>query len=199
MYVSTDEEGRIGATTPYEQFAQGMKPFEFPEDFDFSKQHDYRIVENELIYDPILPPPADPEETKKAMRLAQMEDAISLFVNTAKLTDEQAYTVSAFYDYWNETAHYEADDIVMYGAKLYRCRSAHDAQSTWTPTDAHSLWGEILFPGEIREWSQPQPGIFDGYNKGDKVTYKGETWVSTFEGLNVWEPGVYGWEKDKVV
>ena len=32
------------------------------------------------------------------------------------------------------------------------------------------------------------------YKKGDKVTHNGSTWVSTVDN-NVWEPGVYGWEK----
>lgn len=195
MYIATDETGRIGASTPHERFAQGMEFFEFPENFDFDKQIDYRIVEGELIYDPILPPAADPEEMKKKMRLSQMEGAISLFVKTAKLSDEQAYAVSAYYDDWNEAAHYEADDIVMYKAKLYRCRDAHDAQTAWNPEDSHSLWGEILFPGEVRDWQPPQPGMFDGYNKGDKVIYNDKTWISTFEGLNIWAPGVYGWEE----
>ena len=55
MYVSVDETGRICATTPYEEFAEGMEEFDFPEDFNYENQNDYRIVDGELVHDPILP------------------------------------------------------------------------------------------------------------------------------------------------
>ena len=36
MYVSFTEDGRIGATTPYEEYAsEDMIEFDFPEDFEF--------------------------------------------------------------------------------------------------------------------------------------------------------------------
>lgn len=46
---------------------------------------------------------------------------------------------------------------------------------------------------EAKPWKQPTGG-HDAYKKGDKVTHKGKTWVSTAD-ANVWEPGVYGWEE----
>ena len=39
MYIATDETGRIGASTPHEQYAKGMEQFDFPEDFDLSLIH----------------------------------------------------------------------------------------------------------------------------------------------------------------
>lgn len=56
MYVSVDETGRICATTPYEEFAEGMEEFDFPEDFNYENQDDYRIVDGELILDKFVPP-----------------------------------------------------------------------------------------------------------------------------------------------
>lgn len=35
---------------------------------------------------------------------------------------------------------------------------------------------------------------FDAYNTGDKVSYNGKKWISSYD-ANVWEPGVYGWEE----
>lgn len=51
MFVATDENGRITATTDVEEFAQGMQEFDFPEDFDFSHQGDYTIQDGALVYD----------------------------------------------------------------------------------------------------------------------------------------------------
>lgn len=55
MFVGVDDTGRICATTEYEEYAEGMNEFTFPDDFDFSTQSDYRIVDGELIHDPMLP------------------------------------------------------------------------------------------------------------------------------------------------
>lgn len=57
-FVKTDAVGRIGATTSIKEYAEGMTEFEFPDDFDFNLQNDYRIVDGELIHDP-LPVPVD--------------------------------------------------------------------------------------------------------------------------------------------
>lgn len=45
----------------------------------------------------------------------------------------------------------------------------------------------------IPDWVQPYGA--EGYQKGDKVRFDGKVWVSVFEGINVWQPGAYGWEE----
>jgi hypothetical protein len=47
--------------------------------------------------------------------------------------------------------------------------------------------------GGILPWVQPL-GAEDAYHINDKVTHVGFTWISII-GANVWEPGVYGWNK----
>ena len=111
----------------------------------------------------------------------------------AMLTDEQALTVPLIYPAWSgDGISYAAGDRVMYGGVLYKCLQTHTSQSTWTPTDAPSLWAKVLIPtpGEIPEWEQPEST--NPYAKGDKVRHNGKTWVSDIDN-NVWEPGVYGW------
>ncbi len=111
----------------------------------------------------------------------------------AMLTDEQALTVPLIYPAWSgDSVNYAAGDRVMYGGVLYKCLQAHTSQSTWTPTDAPSLWAKVLIPtpGEIPDWEQPSST--NPYAKGDKVKHNGKTWISDTDG-NVWEPGVYGW------
>ena len=111
----------------------------------------------------------------------------------AMLTDEQALTVSLIYPAWSgDGISYAAGDRVMYGGVLYKCLQAHTSQSTWTPTDAPSLWAKVLIPtpGEIPEWEQPSST--NPYAKGDKVKHNGKIWISDVDG-NVWAPGTYGW------
>ena len=111
----------------------------------------------------------------------------------AMLTDEQALTVPLIYPAWSgDGISYAAGDRVMYGGVLYKCLQAHTSQSTWTPTDAPSLWAKVLIPtpGEIPDWEQPSST--NPYAKGDKVKHNGKVWISDIDG-NVWEPGVYGW------
>lgn len=53
MYVMTDDEGRICATTDVDEYADGMETFDFPDGFDFDSQSEWRIVNGELLHDPI--------------------------------------------------------------------------------------------------------------------------------------------------
>lgn len=111
----------------------------------------------------------------------------------AMLTDEQALTVPLIFPAWSgDSVNYATGDRVMYGGVLYKCLQAHTSQSTWTPTDAPSLWAKVLIPtpGEIPDWEQPSST--NPYAKGDKVKHNGKIWISDADG-NVWEPGVYGW------
>lgn len=95
------------------------------------------------------------------------------------------------YPSWESGAVYTAGAKVRHDGILYRCLVGHDSQETWTPDASPSLWAKVLVEeGKILPWEQPDST--NPYNKGDKVTHGGKTWVSDVDG-NVWEPGVYGW------
>ena len=135
------------------------------------------------------------KEADKQMKYSQqMNAAMLLFVRSSakSLTDEEALSVSVLFEEWNPKLHYEKDDKVQYKELLYKCISAHDAQESWTPDTAHSLWVRIRPEGEVLEWEPVQPGVNEAYKKGDKVTHKGKTWISDIDN-NVCEPSVYGW------
>lgn len=54
MYVSTGDDGRIFVTTDNEAYTdESYFEFDFPEDFDYSLQNEYRIVDGELVHEPI--------------------------------------------------------------------------------------------------------------------------------------------------
>ena len=50
MFVQTNEDNRIVATSEKQEWLPDSFEFEFPEDFDFSQQHEYTIVDGVLEY-----------------------------------------------------------------------------------------------------------------------------------------------------
>lgn len=124
-----------------------------------------------------------------------MEEAIAIRESitglAANADDETIINNKAAFPYWNgDGVAYAVGDIVQYDDKVYKVLQAHTSQSTWTPTDAVSLFAEYRISGTIEEWVQPDST--NPYMTGDKVTHNGKTWESTIDN-NVWEPGVYGW------
>lgn len=90
----------------------------------------------------------------------------------------------------------EAGSYWRHGDNLYRVNvgQGHTIQADWPPDQAVSLFSTAANPAdEWPEWIQPL-GVHNAYVKGAKVVHKGKRWTSTVDG-NVWEPGVYGWEK----
>jgi hypothetical protein len=113
-------------------------------------------------------------------------------------TDDEALKVPFAYPKWKPGMDYLADDRVRYGEKLYKVLQDHSSQEDWTPTEARSLFAEIL-PGqdgsgeEIGDWVQPDST--NPYMRGDKVRYNGVVYQSLIDN-NVWSPEAYpaGWQ-----
>lgn len=114
------------------------------------------------------------------------------------LDDTDALTAIELFAPWQTGTAYAKDTRIRYGDKLYRVVQSHTSQSDWTPDITPALYTEVAEPGTIPVWRQPT-GAQDAYMTGDKVYYPdedGDVWVSTVDN-NVWEPGVYGWEKEE--
>lgn len=103
------------------------------------------------------------------------------------IPDEKAQTNIALYPHWSESAHYTADYRVQYNDTVYKCLQEHDAQATWNPADAPSLWAKVLVPSPevIPDWEQPDST--NAYMTGDKVRYNGHVYESLIDN-NVWSP-----------
>ena len=129
----------------------------------------------------------------------QMRVALQMFIGT--LSDSEAAVVAEVYPKWEPDTEYKADAIRGYGTnsvgdtQLYRCIQAHKSQKDYPPPMAVSLWKIIGFDPSTGYpiWSQPV-GAEDAYEKGDIVSHNGQLYISIYDGANVWEPGVYGWE-----
>lgn len=138
MYVKIEKNGRIESATECEKFAEpDAIAFSFPEDFDFSKQNDYRIDGESLIYDPIPLSEEEIEAVKTTNIKTQMENAIVLMVQSfAKtFTDKQALSISLLFKEWETGEEYKIDDIVQYGNDIYRIGQDHISQEQWKPGD----------------------------------------------------------------
>lgn len=205
-FVQTDEDGRITATTDQLEYAgTEMFAFAFPDDFDFLRQYDYRIVDGELVLDP----PQETEEEIAAQTAAQEREQIQIAtvmmarMMASKLTDEQAVQIPLIFQEWKDLIgkKVKADETILkYEGELYRVTSDHTVQEQWVPgaTGTESLYTHISFDPETgyEEWQRPL-GSHDAYSENDIVTHNGKVWVSTVPGehTNVWEPGVYGWKE----
>jgi len=110
------------------------------------------------------------------------------------LTDNDALEAKELFSIWMVGKEYSVGDRVRYNDTLYKVLQAHTSQADWTPTNAPSLFAEIL-PGQdgtdIGEWVQPDST--NPYQIGDKVIHNGIIYECTVAN-NVWEPGVYGWQ-----
>lgn len=111
---------------------------------------------------------------------------------SASLDDSTALENVELFPNWSADASYTVGDRTKYGLTLYKCLTAHQSQSAWTPPDSPSLWARVDDPTiEWPEWVQPV-GSTDAYMAGDKVSHNNKHWISDVDN-NVWEPGVYGW------
>ena len=129
---------------------------------------------------------------EKARLLRQM-----IVKAAASLADADALTAVELFAPWQADTDYAVDVRIRYNGKLYRVVQDHTSQADWTPDLTPALYTEVAEPGTIPVWRQPT-GAQDAYMMGDKVRYPdedGDVWVSTTDN-NVWEPGVYGWEKE---
>lgn len=158
MYVKINQNGRIESSTEYKQFAESDAiEFSFPEDFDFSKQADYRIAGETLIYDPIPLSEAEVEAVKTVNMKTQMENAIVLMVQSSAktFTDKQALSISRLFEEWAPGKTYDKGYIIKCGNDIYRIGQDHVSQEQWKPGDegTTALYSLIkMDKGGYEEW-----------------------------------------------
>ena len=117
-----------------------------------------------------------------------IEGAAALQDDAAALENIDLYPV------WKAGIAVAAGDRYRYEETLYKVIQAHTTQEDWTPDKTPALF-VVVSLDEWPEWVQPT-GAQDAYNKGDKVTYKGDHYISLID-ANTWSPEEYpaGWEK----
>lgn len=68
------QDGRVVVTSAAHLEGEGMIQIEFPEDFDFTHQSDWRLVDGALVYDPL--PEAEPVPTLMEVLQAQVNELL---------------------------------------------------------------------------------------------------------------------------
>lgn len=82
MFVDTDDTGRILSTTSADEYdgVIDLQKVEFPDDFEFCGQYEYRVVDGQLVHDPL----PDPPETRIAKLKQQLDDTDYVIVKMAE-------------------------------------------------------------------------------------------------------------------
>lgn len=173
MYVSVDKNGRICASTSKEEYAEGMTEFEFPDDFDYENQSDYRIVDGELIHDPLPMSDEAKQYEEEIERQKQLSAATIIFVNenAPNLTDEQALKFNLLFETWTKGMECKKDHIVRHEGELYRIGQDHTAQEQWKPGDkgTTALYSHINITEEGYEVWKAWDGVSGIYAKDQIV------------------------------
>ena len=118
-------------------------------------------------------------------------------VMLTSVADDVAEKIPEVFPAWDGNGkQYKTGDRVQYNGVLYKVLQDHTSQSTWTPSDAPSLFSKVLTSttGEPQEWQQPDST--NPYMKGDKVLFNGKVYESIIDN-NVWSPTDYpaGWKE----
>ena len=126
-------------------------------------------------------------------RARQLREVISNAMQS--VNDEIAIENPMLFPQWEEGKQYPVGYKVRYNDGLYKVLQGHTSQVNWTPTDAPSLFAEILAGQEgteIGEWVQPDST--NPYMIGDKVIYNGVIYECIVDN-NVWSPDGFpaGW------
>ena len=172
-FVHTDGTGRIESTTGSIEYAgTDMYAFDFPDDFDFLKQHDYRIVDGELVHDPLPPDESEVLAERERLRAQQIGAAAELFIRESAPTmaDAQALSFSELYEEWSDLIGKTVTkgQIIRHDGELYRIGQDHTAQAQWIPgqTGTEALYSHISIEGGYEDW-KPWDGVTGLYKSGD--------------------------------
>jgi hypothetical protein len=144
------------------------------------------------------------------------QEAIQLKLETQVLTEAQEATDIAeilenkpFYKFWEDypdqfsfPANYKVNHLVDKEVQTYRIIQPHNKQVDRRPNKVPALWTEITLSNGIEIWNQPTGGdgkypyLDPATGEPYRVLFNGETWENNHQGgLNVWQPGVFGWKK----
>ena len=194
-FIAIDEEGCIQASTFEEYASDDMTEFTFPDDFDFSLQHEYKIQNGELIHDPLPPTEEEIAAQADSQRQSQLQTAAELFVQTqsATLTDAQALSVPLLFKKWTVGETYYHKEIVRYDdGELYRIGQPEiTASDTYKPGDpgTTALYSHITIDEEGYEEWKPWDGVSGIYQQDQVVRDPddGNLYVSKIPN-NVWGP-----------
>lgn len=95
----------------------------------------------------------------------------------------------------------EEDQPILALFFLIQPHAPAQGDPSFLPENAPALWSRVLIgQGGVEAWTQPTGGdgkypyLNPSTNQPYQVSHNGRLWENNFQGgLNVWEPGVFGW------
>ena len=167
MYIQTDEDGRILASTDNPSYAQGMFEFDMPDDFDYSHQDDWVIKDGELVYSERPDPFAIKTESL-------VESAVSFMLRSVSLASVPADDIVTFKELWPDwqpDTDYKQNDPIQYDEKYWRVSRDLTSSKIYPPGTSESLYYEIqLAPDGIIIYRTCH-GKYDSVRLGEKRHY----------------------------
>lgn len=167
--VNVDEYGAVYVVPKTGGVLAGGTMVEVAEDFDFTKLHLYRLINNELVFDQQA---ADDEISREEQAEREHQEYQLKVLNEVLI---EALLKMIF-----------IEDAAELPGLFAEIRDKYSAELTERDSLKLSLYGP-------EEWVQPT-GAHDAYALAAVVAHNGKTWESTVKD-NVWEPGVYGWKE----
>lgn len=188
MYVMTDEDGRICATTDVKGFASGMETFDFPEGFDFSRQGEWRIVDGELVHDPPEPTEEELAAEEGRERARQLEAAVPMLLSAVaeSMDDDELASVALALPEWGPGVKRKRGAACRHGGVAYRVVanvSKNNDAEPGTPEGADYYAPVDVGPSGVQAWEPDE-----SYMKGERVEHGGRVWES-LKNNNREEPG----------
>ena len=103
---------------------------------------------------------AEAEEKRRPLSLGEAQEMmVRAQINTLAVDDNTALRMVEFYPEWAAGVDYATGYKVQRGGKLWRCKQAHTAITTWEPENAASLW-EVI--NETHDGTKYDPIPYDG-------------------------------------
>lgn len=198
MFAMTDDDGRITASTEYERYSDGMTEFAFPEGFDVTTQAEYRIVDGELVHDPLPPTEEELAHQQEMERRRQVEAAIPMMLSATaeSMDDEELVSVALALPEWEPGVKRKRGAACQHGGVAYRVIanvSKNNGAEPGTEDGSGYYRAVSMTPDGVEEWSEPTDK--HGYSKGDRVWHADRVWESV-KNNNFEEPGTgSSWEE----
>ena len=127
----------------------------------------------------------------KLRSAAQLRNALRLFVASAKLSDDEALSVSDLHDKWSPGVAYAADKVLQHNGGLYRVVTPHTSQAH-QPPDAEGMLA--IYRPIVQEATgtqeDPIPYLYGmDVHTGLYYVYQGALWRAKVDMLPcVWPP-----------
>lgn len=165
-YCTLNDNGNIVGTTDIDFPQEGQAIFDFPEDFDFSRQSNYRIINGKLIERSVT-------EIETLTRLAERRRSltteevsrmlITQQINTLEVDDNTAVRMMTFYPAFESIVGQTVEQgyKFTYGGKLWRViQPSLTIQAHYAPgVGTESLYAEI---NETHEGTLDDPIPYNG-------------------------------------